>query len=147
MPELTTPLERFLRVSVRYRLIFFRITNDIDAGLMLSQAWFWHINSKDPNGEFWKTRSQWERETGMTRRQQESARKILAEKGFMLEPKVERGQAKRFVVMVTTILKAIETYTANNTYVCDHDFPIENGHNTKVAIFKRRQAKYQAAGK
>lgn len=147
MPEVTTPLERYLRVSVRYRLIFFRITNDINAAVMLSQAWFWHTNSKDPNGEFWKTRSQWERETGLTRRQQEAARKILVEEGFMHEPKVERGQPKRFIVMVTAILQAIEDYTINRSHVCDHDFPAENGQNTKVSIFKARQARYKAAGK
>jgi len=53
--------------------------------LMLSQALYWQVRTTDEDGWFYKTRQDWERETGMTRREQETARKRLRLTAFWEE--------------------------------------------------------------
>ena len=53
------------------------LTGGILPALMLSQAIYWTPRTKDRDGWFWKTRDQWQEETGMSRREQETARKKL----------------------------------------------------------------------
>jgi hypothetical protein len=57
----------------------------VNAALMLSQALYWSKRTKDPHGWFYKTRDEWEEETGLSRWEQESARKLLRASGFWFE--------------------------------------------------------------
>lgn len=59
----------------------------INGALMLSQMVYWSKRTKDKNGYFYKTQDDWEQETGLTRREQETARKRLRELGFVSEHK------------------------------------------------------------
>ena len=59
----------------------------INGALMLSQMVYWSKRTKDKNGYFYKTQEEWEQETGLTRREQETARKRLRELGFVSEHK------------------------------------------------------------
>ncbi|WP_297391151.1 hypothetical protein [Acidiferrobacter sp.] len=52
---------------------------------MLSQAIYWTNRTSNPDGWFWKTQQQWEAETGMGRREQETARARLRETPFWKE--------------------------------------------------------------
>ena len=61
----------------------------ITGALMLSQCVYWSTRTKDSDGWFYKTQSEWTEETGMTRREQETARKKLVSKGYVEE--VRRG--------------------------------------------------------
>lgn len=70
---------------IAFHRCFVRITGSVTAALMLSQAWHWTKYTKDPDGWFWKSRAEWIEETGLTRFEQESARKRLREKGFLIE--------------------------------------------------------------
>lgn len=54
----------------------------ICGALMLSQAVYWSTRTKDPDGWFYKTQREWQEETGMTRSEQETARRKL--KGILL---------------------------------------------------------------
>jgi hypothetical protein len=49
----------------------------VTAALMLSQAVYWSKRTKNKDGWFYKTQADWEEETGLTRREQETARKSL----------------------------------------------------------------------
>lgn len=64
---------------------FVAITGSIEAALLLSQAVYWSKRTKDENGWFWKTATEWEEETGITRYGLETARKRLVGLGFMEE--------------------------------------------------------------
>jgi len=57
-------------------------------GLFLSQCLYWAQRTDHPDGWFYKGRAEWEDETGMTRYEQESARKALRELGI-----TEEGQS------------------------------------------------------
>jgi len=59
----------------------------VKAAVFLSQAFFWHYRTKDKDGWFYKTADEWEEETGLTRREQESARKSLRSLGIIEEVK------------------------------------------------------------
>lgn len=61
------------------------ITGSAPAGLMLSQALYWTERTTDPEGWFWKTREGWQRELGLTRCEQETARHLLRESGIWQE--------------------------------------------------------------
>ena len=57
----------------------------VAAALMLSQAIYWARRSSDDEGWFYKTQEEWEEETGLTRREQETARKRLRATDFWHE--------------------------------------------------------------
>ncbi len=64
---------------------FVRIGAGITGALMLSQAVYWSKRTKSREGWFYKTQSEWEEETGLTRREQETARKRLVSAGVLEE--------------------------------------------------------------
>ena len=59
----------------------------IPAAIFLAQLIYWTGKQRDEDGWIYKTRDEWENETGLIRTQQENARAILREKGL-----IEEGQ-------------------------------------------------------
>ena len=59
----------------------------ITGALMLSQCVYWSTRTRDGSGWFYKTQAEWQRETGLTRREQETARKKLVGQGYLQEQK------------------------------------------------------------
>ena len=53
------------------------LTGSVTSALMLSQAIYWTKITDDPDGWFWKTGDEWREETGMSRHEQDGARKKL----------------------------------------------------------------------
>lgn len=83
--------EIFLEVMnkpISFQRAFVRVTGGILPALMLSQAVFQTRCTDDPEGWFWHTQDQWEKETGMTRFEQETAREKLLKTGFWHEKRV-----------------------------------------------------------
>lgn len=61
---------------IAFHRCFVTLTGSVNAALMLSQAVYWQKRNKD--GAWWfQTQEKWEDETGLTRREQETARKAL----------------------------------------------------------------------
>lgn len=75
----------FLDRPIAYHRVFVEITGSVAAAVMLSQAVYWSKRTTDPDGWFYKTQAEWEAETGLSRREQETARKRMAEIGVMRE--------------------------------------------------------------
>lgn len=71
---------------IAFHRVFVKLTGSVTAALMLSQAMYWskRANSDDESW-FYKTIEQWEEETGLTRREQEFARKALRRFSFWKE--------------------------------------------------------------
>jgi hypothetical protein len=61
------------------------ISGSVTAALMLSQAIYWTPRTRDRYGWFYKSQKDWEEETGLTRSEQEIARKLLRVTGFWHE--------------------------------------------------------------
>lgn len=72
---------------IAFQPIFAEICEDLNAGLMLSQLWYWKDNKSavQRGGWFYKTRSEWKEETFLSRFQQEQARKLLKKRKFIVE--------------------------------------------------------------
>ena len=70
---------------IAYHRSFVGVTGSVNAAVMLSQAIYWSERTDDPDGWFWKTQEQWQEETGVSRYEQEGARKLLCKQGFWTE--------------------------------------------------------------
>jgi hypothetical protein len=68
---------------IAFHCVFAKIGGSVATGIFLSQAWYW--TQRTPDGWFWKTGEQWEEETGLTRREQEQARRMLKDRGLIEE--------------------------------------------------------------
>lgn len=79
------PLDDLLDRPIAFNPAFKKITGSTVAALMLSQAWYWSKRTSDEDGWFYKVQAEWEEETGLTRTEQETARRILEERGIMEE--------------------------------------------------------------
>lgn len=83
----TMPLQAMLDRPVAYHSAFAKLGAGATGALMLSQAVYWSSRTNDSEGWFYKSQVEWEAETGLTRYEQESARKKLVKLGFMQEKK------------------------------------------------------------
>lgn len=69
---------------IAFHRCFVDITGSVNAALMLSQAVYWQRRNEE--GKWWfQTREKWTDETGLTRDEQETARKKLLKLGFWKE--------------------------------------------------------------
>lgn len=70
---------RILEPPVAFHKCLADLVGSITGALLLSQAVYWQNRCKNEDGWWWKTQEQWEDETGMTRRELETARKSCSE--------------------------------------------------------------------
>lgn len=87
----------------------------VNGALMLSQLVYWTSRTKDTDGWIYKDHHEWTLETGLTRKEQHTARKALKDLGFISEKK--RGVPPRvyFRVERETLYKALIEYSENLT--------------------------------
>ena len=83
MNELLLTLEGLGR-PVAYHPGFAKMLGSVKAGLLLDQLLYWWPRRRDEKGVY-KTADEWTEETGLSRREQESARKKLREVGILIE--------------------------------------------------------------
>lgn len=106
------------RFTGRGVVLFYRGFVDLGCGvtgsLMLSQALYWDQNeaAQKRGGWFYKTQDEWAKETGMSRREQETARKRLKELGFIEEKRQGVPAKIWFRVCVNQIDLAVQTSMA-----------------------------------
>ncbi|NWN92273.1 replication protein O [Marinobacter adhaerens] len=72
----------------------------ITGALMLSQCVYWRTRTSNSDGWFYKSQTEWQQETGMGRREQETARKRLVQAGFLEEDR--RGVPAKLYFRVNT---------------------------------------------
>lgn len=70
---------------VAFHRVFVDITGSITSALMLSQIVYWSRRVKGGDGWFYKTGAEWTEETGMSRSEQETARRTLVSLGLIQE--------------------------------------------------------------
>jgi len=70
---------------IAYYRVFAAVGGGVTSGVLLSQLYYWHDKTRDPDGWIFKTQDQWQQETGLTRREQETARRNLRERGLIDE--------------------------------------------------------------
>jgi hypothetical protein len=72
--ELTKILDR----PIAYHRVFVDLTGSVKAAIMLSQAVYWQSRARQTDGWWYKNADEWQEETGLTRHEQEAARKELS---------------------------------------------------------------------
>lgn len=88
--------------------IFKKVAKSAAAAILLSQAWYWTKTlPQDRDGWFFKTQAEWEEETGLTRYEQETARKNLVKLGFLKEARKGNPARLWFCVCQTTLANEI----------------------------------------
>ena len=70
-----------------------KVAGSVNAAIFLSQLGYWTPKAADPDGWVYKTQSEWESETGLSRWEQETARRQLRERAILTE--VKRGMPAR----------------------------------------------------
>lgn len=107
--EATLLIKKLLKRPVAYHRSFCEMTGKACAGVMLSQAWYWSSRTDDDDGWFYKTGKEWREETGLSRTEQETARKRLIALHLMDE--TERGMPCRMhfrVNIEAVVLQLVE---------------------------------------
>jgi hypothetical protein len=89
------------------------IAGGVTAALMLSQA-IWTTQTIEPtaNGWFSKSQDQWTEETGLTRWEQETARRALRSAGFVEERRVGMPAKLWFRVRPEVVSRALQAHSA-----------------------------------
>lgn len=64
---------------IAYHRVLATLTGSVKAAVLLSQALYWQKRAKQPDGWWYKSADEWEDETGLTRREQETARRDCAD--------------------------------------------------------------------
>lgn len=99
-------LAELLDRPVAFQRAFVRVGAGITGALMLSQAIYWSNRTKADDGWFYKSQVEWEEETGLSRYEQEGARKALVKLGIFEE--VRAGVPARLHYRVNIkVLRAI----------------------------------------
>jgi hypothetical protein len=103
---------------IAFMRIFTKITDGktkvgVTGALMLSQAVYWSTRTKDNDGWFWKTADEWEEETGLTRREQETARKRLTKLGILEEKKMGVPCRMYFRIRESSLAHSVNLVSTN----------------------------------
>lgn len=101
----------------------------INGALMLSQLVYWTSRTKDSDGWIFKTHHDWTIETGMTRREQETARKTLKDLGFISEKKMGVPRRVFFRVERENLYQALVEYSETLAIPDMHKSAILNAQN------------------
>ncbi|MBC3213424.1 replication protein [Serratia fonticola] len=80
-------LLRLLDRPIAFQRSFVRIGAGVTGALLLSQLVYWTNRAENEEGWVYKTQEEWEEETGLSRYEQEGARKKLRSLGLLLERK------------------------------------------------------------
>jgi len=101
------------------------LTGSVTTALFLSQCLYWTRcygrRYPERDGWFWKTHTDWQRETGLTRREQDTARRNLRALGLLQEKLVGMPAKCCFRVTLDTLGQALRGTTANGLGRCFDD--------------------------
>ncbi|WPO68751.1 DNA-binding protein [Acinetobacter haemolyticus] len=102
----------------------------INGALMLSQLVYWTSRTKDSEGWIFKTHHEWTLETGLTRREQDTARNTLKSLGFISEKKEGVPRRVYFRVERENLYKALLEYSESIEISSMHNSAILNAQNS-----------------
>ena len=134
-----------LQSPIAFHRVFVTITGSVTAGLMLSQAYYWSQRTK-ADGWFYKKQEEWHKETGLSRCEQETARRILRNLGLIEEKKREVPCKLFFRVNESRLLELIaETKNAENLQASDSQAVKEKAPTLDCGIPANKNVKEQPA--
>lgn len=120
---------------IAYHRCFVTITGSVTASVMLSQAFYWSKRTTLNGNWFWKTQEEWLDETGLTRYEQEGARKTLRNLGIFEEKKEGIPAKLYFRVNTQKIYELLEMSQKTSSKTSankDAEFPHTGMLNTSI---------------
>jgi len=91
-----------------------KAVGSINLGIMISQLVYWSKRTTDPDGWIFKTQKEWYDETALSRREQDTARKV-GKKLAVLEEKLAGNPARLFYrVNVPRLYELLEEFLEKN---------------------------------
>lgn len=103
-------LTKLLNRPIAFHRPLVEITGSVTAALMLSQGIYWSNKSAERDGWFYKTIEEWTEETGMTRAEQETARRKLCAAGVWEERHERLKHRKWYRVKSDQLSRMLESY-------------------------------------
>ncbi|MDC4796946.1 DNA-binding protein [Acinetobacter baumannii] len=102
----------------------------INGALMLSQLVYWTSRTKDSEGWIFKTHHEWTQETGLTRREQDTARATLKSLKFISEKKMGVPCRVYYRVERENLYQALIEYSESIDINSMHNSAILNAQNS-----------------
>ncbi|MGH9759513.1 MAG: hypothetical protein ACREDR_26470 [Blastocatellia bacterium] len=115
------------------------IGGGVTAGLFLSLCWHWTNKTTDKDGWLCKTQAEWAKETGLTRREQETARKRLRERGLIQEKRAGVPARLYFRLNLKVIARAIKDSVqppVQNSESAIPGWPIPPHKDVQIGLFE-----------
>ncbi len=102
-------------IPVSFHRCLVPVTGGITSALMLSQA-IWATQALDPTDEGWfiRTQEEWTEETGLSRWEQETARRALRHAGLMEERRFGMPARLSFRVCPEAVWRALQASAGNH---------------------------------
>jgi hypothetical protein len=122
-PDSLISLKRALQYPVAYHRVFARVGGGATAGLFLSQCRYWTLKATDLSGWWMKTQAEWENEIGLTRREQETARRQLRALGILEERKTGVPARSYFRLNLDRLAQLIEQSLRSATQAGESAIP------------------------
>lgn len=117
--------------------VFARVAGSVTAGIMLSQLHYWTGRERDADGWIYKTQAEMERETTLSRREQEGARRRLRELGVLSERRRKVPARMRYRIDYDRLGALIgQTRMAQTAKVGDRKAANQNGANRQADVAK-----------
>ncbi|BDA71670.1 hypothetical protein CAL7716_058360 [Calothrix sp. PCC 7716] len=118
-------LQYVLYRRIAYSPIFAAIGGDVQAGVFLSQAYYWTSRTNNAEGWFYKTKEEWFNETQLTRRQQDTVVKRLVELGLISIKHAGLPRRLFYKLNKEAIVSAISRYLGEATTLDTKQIPVE----------------------
>jgi hypothetical protein len=108
-------IETLLDRPIAFHRIFAHAAGGPLEGLFLSQAVYWSPRSNDPDGWFFKTQAEWWEETGLSRFNQETARRKLRATGILREKRAGQKGNIYFQIDFARLSQILKSIIDNRT--------------------------------
>jgi hypothetical protein len=119
---------------VAYYSAFAQVSGGVTSGVLLSQLFYWTGRGADPDGWVYKSQSKWEAETGLTRREQETARKRLRERGILEEKLAGVPATLHYRVDLDRLIDLLcQTRLADSAKLEGREAPNKDGGNEQAS--------------
>ena len=125
-------INQFLDRPIAFHRAFVSLGVGITGALMLSQSLYWSKRTGDNKGWFYKTQADWEDETGMTRSEQEKARRALKSIGVLHE--IRKGIPAKLYFKVD--IEKVESLLYGEVEAVSIDVVIDNYASTIAKLSK-----------
>lgn len=114
-------IKALLRRPIAVHPIVIKAFGSAKLGILWSQFYYWSDKTSDPDGWIYKTREDLFDETGLSRKEQETARELGIKLGVLESVPMGMPRKVHFRVRMETSLKLIEQYAEKNHEAIDED--------------------------